>query len=234
MKLFTITYADGQPCPFTEYRNRATEKLWRFENNAMIDIVQNHLSQVQKNEFVGLFSHKFESKTKRTKQDVEFALKFKVPQFTPDFKWFVKPTLSFDIVNFSPPFNYPIAGKYATFMDWSAAGHGETLRDLIKACCEHIGFQYHNNPEHIVYANQFAARKAVYVDYINTVIKPCLALLEGPLWETVNQPANYGPGLKAEKLKALTGLDFYNYLPFVLERMTMQYIANKNIKTLSL
>lgn len=221
MKLFTITYADGQPCPFTEYRNRTTENLHRFEYNPMLDIVENHLGEVENNKFVGIFSHKFERKTNFTSTIVIYNIVMAYGH-------------GFDLINFSPAFNYPIAGKYATFMDWSAAGHGETLRDLIKACCEHIGFEYHNAPEHIVYANFFAARKAVYIDYINTVIKPCLALLEGPLWKTVNQPANYGPGLKAEKLKALTGLDFYNYLPFVLERMTMQYIANRNIKTISL
>lgn len=228
MKLFTITYLDGQPCPFNEYRNRATENLHRFEYNPMLDIVENQLKQVWPWEMVGIFSHKFLGKTKRSTQNVQQSIYDAMELFGDD------GSHSVQLVNFSPKFTYPIAGKYGTFMDWSAAGHGETLRDLIKACCEHIGFKYHNNPEHIVYANQFAARKAVYVDYIETVIKPCLALLEGPLWETVNQPANYGPGLKAEKLKALTGLEFYNYLPFVLERMTMQYIANRNIKTISL
>lgn len=221
MKLFTITYADGQPCPFTEYRNRATECLWRFENNAMIDIADNKLGQVFDWEMVGIFSHKFLAKTNRTAQSVEQAIHHNFPDN------------AIDLINFSPSYVLPIARKYNSFMDWSAAGHGEVLRDLIKACCEHIGFEYHNTSAHVVYANQFAARKAVYVDYIETVIKPCLELLEGPLWHLANQDSKY-IGIGQPKLKELTGLDYYNYIPFVLERMTIQYIVNRNIKTISL
>ena len=207
LKLFSITYEDGQQSPFIEYRNTTKEKPWRFEYNPMIDIVDNHLHDVADNEFVGIFSHKFTLKTGiDKKRAIQILSKSKS-----------------DFVNFSPQFTYPIAGKYYSFMDWSAQGHGETLRDLIKACCEHIGIEYQNDLTDVVYANQFAAHKSVYVAYINEVIKPSLELLEGKLWGLANRPANYTAGLDAKKLKEKTGLDYYNYIPFVLERLTMQW-----------
>lgn len=211
--LITITYKDGQDVMFTEYRNKATDKLWRFEYNPMIDIVDNHLDDIDDNEYVGIFSHKFGLKTGLTKPTV---LK-------------VLDRATADIVNFAPQFRYPIAGKYYTFMDWSADGHGEVLRDLIKACCEHIGIEYQNDIKPVIYANLFAAKKHVYVAYVNEVVKPCLELLEGKLWQMANKPANYTAGLEKQQLKATTGLDFYNYIPFVLERMTMQWSTTKTV-----
>ena len=207
LKLFSITYEDGQQSPFTEYRNNTTDKAWRFEYNPMIEIVENHLIEVKDNEFVGIFSHKFNDKTGLSKDDT-----LQILSETKN-----------DFVNFSPQFTYPIAKKYYNFMDWSAQGHGEALRDLIKACCEHIGIKYKNDLTDVIYANQFAAHKQVYVAYINEVIKPCLELLEGKLWHLANCPANYTAGLERKLLKQKTGLDFYNYIPFVLERMTMQW-----------
>jgi len=225
MKLFTITYADGQSCPFTEYRNRATEKLHRFEYNPVLDIVANHLEGVHDDEFVGIFSHKFEQKTRYSKDIVSYWCKRN------EFEKVTGP--EYDLINFSPNYTLPIARKYGSFMDWSAAGHGELLRDLIKACCAHVGFTYHNEPPQLVYANFFAARKRVYVDYVETVVKPCLALMEGPLWHLASQDSNY-KGIGQPLLKQYTGLDYYPMLPFVMERLTMQYIVNRDIKTLSL
>jgi hypothetical protein len=207
LKLFSITYEHGQQSPFIEYRNEAKDKPWRFEYNPMIDIVDNHLQDVEDNEFVGIFSHKFTLKTGIDKQRaIQILTKSKS-----------------DFVNFSPQFKYPIAGKFYSFMDWSADGHGETLRDLVKACCEHVGIEYNNDINNVVYANLFAAHKSVYVDYMNSVIKPSLELLEGKLWGLANKPANYSAGLETRLLKEKTGLEFYNYIPFVLERLTMQW-----------
>ena len=224
MKLFTITYAYGQQCTFPEYRNRATDKLHRFEYNPVLDIVANHLGDVRADEFVGIFSHKFELKTGHSRSGVTH--------------WLGRHELeplnghTFDLINFSPNMGNPI-NRHQCFMDWSAYGHGEVLRDLVKACCAHTGMEYHNNPQHVVYANFFAARKSVYLHYVDAVVKPCLALLEGPLWHLANQCSRY-KGLPPEELKRLTGLDYYSYVPFVMERLTMQYVVNHNIKILSL
>src|SRR5690606_34292813 len=122
---------------------------------------------------------------------------------------------------------------YGSFMDWSNAGHAG-IKYFIIECCNHLGLIYDNDPKHIVYANQFIARKSIYVDYVNNVIKPCLKLLEGDMWNSVNVDAGYTRALSKDELLKYTGLEFYNYIPFILERMMMQYIHNKKIKTMRL
>lgn len=221
MRIYGIIYGD-KTTDFISYRNEPREKAWRFEYNAMIDICDGINEFHDKSDYLGILSWKFTKKTSLTKHSLIDLAMLKVIN-DPNKK-------GIGIINLSPKFSYPIGGMYKTFMDWSEAGH-IGITDLIRACCAHIGFQYFPEPAHVVYANQFLATKAVYTDYMNTVIKPCLALLEGPLWDRVNVPAGYTAGLEAAELKRCTGLEFYNFVPFVLERMMMQYIENKNIKT---
>jgi hypothetical protein len=114
-------------------------------------------------------------------------------------------------------------------MDWSNEGH-TGIRSMIQRCCDHVGINYNDNPAHIIYANQFVARKWVYQKYINEVIKPCLDILEGPMWDEVNRDAGYTRAIDSAKLKELTGLDFYNYIPFILERMFMQFVDHHKFK----
>lgn len=217
LKIYGITYGDKKT-EFTEYKNKFTTNLHRFEYNPMIDIVDNHISDLSDSDYLGIFSWKFSDKTRINK-----------PQLNALFVSAVE----VDCYNLSPNLGNNIGGC-GCFMDWSAKGHGEVLRDLIKECCEHILIEYNNNPAQIIYANQFIMRVGLYKQYMNMVIKPCLELLEGKLWHIANQPANYSAGLELKKLKESTGLDFYNYIPFVLERMTMQYINHLQIKTVQL
>lgn len=215
-RIYGITYGDKKT-DYLEYRNHFTEKMHRFEYNPMIDICDNLIADLPGNDYLGIFSWKFGIKTGLTKNALVTLLNG-IPS-------------EVDVLNLSPNLGNNIAG-YGCFMDWSSAGHGETLRHLIKACCTHTGLKYYNNPKQVVYANQFVAKKNVYLYYMNNVIKPSLELLEGDLWKVANTPAKYTAGVDSASLKKHTGLDFYNYVPFVLERMMMQYIANKPIKTI--
>lgn len=220
-KIFGITYGDKQT-EFEAYVNRATENLHRFEYNPMIDICDNLISDLNDDDYLGIFSWKFGIKTGITKNGLFTVIRRRVEM-----------NEGVDVFNLSPNLGNNI-GNCGCFMDWSAKGHGETLRELIKACCEYTQLTYHNNPEHIVYANQFIAKRSVYMEYMSRIIKPSLHLLEGELWSKANVPAKYTAGVDSKTLKEHTGLDFYNYVPFVLERMMMQFIANRNFKTVSL
>lgn len=203
MRIYGITYADKKT-EFIEYRNEFTEKLWRFENNPMIDIVDNHLAGVNDNEYVGVFSWKFTIKTGLTKSDILRRIQGKG-----------KP----DVFSFCA--RIPTSGN---FMDWSDEGH-KGIKEFINRCCDHVGLVYNNDPEHIFYANQFIAKKIIYIDYINSVIKPCLELLEGPMWEEVNKDPGY--------TRAVAGV-YYNYITFILERMFMQYVDNKKLSVVTI
>lgn len=219
--IFGITYGE-HTTEYIPYVNITREKAWRFEYNPMLDIIQNHISNVAEEDFIGIVSWKFPMKAGINKDNLMklFLSKHVNNQDT-------------ELYNLSPFLGDNI-GNCGCFMDWSAKGHGEVLRTLIKECCSHTGMTYHNNPEHIVYANQFIARKDVYIDYMETIIRPSLELLENELWSTANTPANYTAGVAKNDLKKHTGLDFYNYIPFVLERMMMQFIVNWRIKTVNL
>lgn len=207
VKIWGIVYGNNVT-EYTPYRNQATEKLWRFENNCLIEIIDNHIGNLSNEDYLGIFSWKFRAKTSLSQSSLMRKLKDS-PQV--------------DIFNCCR--HYPPS---LHFMNWSDDGH-KGIKGFIQRCCNHVGMTYTNDPKYIVFANQFVARKRVYVAYVNEVIKPCLELLEGPMWEEVNRDAGYTRAMEKEKLKAYTGLDFYNYIPFILERMMCQYIHSKNL-----
>lgn len=215
MRLYGITYGK-RTTDFIPYHNKATDKLWRFEYNPMIDIVDNLCSDLPDSAVMGIFSWKFTQKTGYTaKMLIDRYNQYRHPKY--------------QVYNLSPDLKL----RKWNFMDWCEEGH-KGMRYLIQCCCEHVGITYENNPPVVVYANQFMAEAAVYRAYMAEVIKPCLKLLEGELWPLANRPAGYTQGLPSHELRKQTGLDFYNYIPFVLERMTMQFIHHHKISTLQL
>jgi hypothetical protein len=219
LRIYGITYGDKKT-EFIEYRNCATANLHRFEYNPMIDIVDNLVNDMAGADYLGIFSWKFRQKGGLAQSQIVQRMS-RAP--------------GADVYNLSPFLGINIGGC-GCFMDWSAhpLGHREELRSLIKECCAHTGLSYENNPEHIVYANQFIMKLDLYRAYINRVIKPCMQLLEGPLWQRANVPANYSAGVDLVELHHHTGLRFYNYVPFVLERMAMQFIYTNKLKTIAL
>ena len=217
--IYQIIYKANQPTEFTPYLNTATDKPWRFEWNPMLDICDNHVDAIGDDDFLGIISWKFQSKTGLNRAGI-------VELITENLSYGKA-----SVFTFCKPIEH---NGYNTFMDWSEEGH-KGIKYLVERCLWNIGARYYNDSWHVVYANQFIATKAVYLDFINNWAKPSLALLEGELWPIVNKDAGYQAGLPRRELKRLTGLDFYNYLPFVMERLFSQYLANKpdlKVKTL--
>jgi len=207
--IYGIVY-DDKTTEYIQFRNEATEKLWRFENNPMIHISDTILSNGDPDDLVGIFSWKFPQKTGLTKALV--------------MNYIHRNRLSKpDVYNF-----YRFNKRRLHFMDWSDAGH-KGIRDFIIRCCDHCGMKYNNDPEHIIAANQFVAKRHIYVSYINDVIKPCLELLEGPMWEEVSKDAGYTRAVPEVKAQGL-----YNYIPFILERMMMQYVSHHNLNVVDI
>jgi hypothetical protein len=205
MIVYGVIYGDKKT-DFIPYLNELKDKAWRFENNAMIDISENYLKEVDSNEYVGVLSWKFTQKTGLSKKAVEV----------------ICDSVDVDVINLSR------WKSKLHFMNWSNDGH-KGIIDMIKKCCNHVGLNYNNDPKNIIFANQFVCRNYIYQDYINSVIIPCLDLLEGEMWSEVNKPSGYTAGIELQKLKEFTGLEFYNYIPFILERMFMQYCENKKL-----
>lgn len=215
--IYGVIYGDKKT-PFVPWRNDCYDKKWRFENNIIVRVPGLFKNSDRSDCFLGIFSWKFEQKTGKNYAQVFEACN-------------LFHSSDFQLINFSPNLGSNIRG-FGNFMDWSDKGH-IGIKSMVERCCKNVGMVYENNPKTVVYANLFAARYYVYKDYVETVIKPCLDLLEGEMWAEVNREAGYTAGLEKEELKRLTGLDFYNYVPFILERMMMQYIHNKDIKVIS-
>lgn len=209
VKIFGIIYGDKQT-EYIPFKNDNPVRPWRWENDPMLEIADKHLSDLSPDDFVGVVSHKFPYKTGFSKSGVLGT---------------IKP--GYDVYNFSRKIGVP------NFMNWSDEGH-KGIKGFIQKCCDHTALVYTDYPKHVIYANQFVAKRDVYLGYINNIIKPCIELLEGPLWVYVNQESGYTRAMDRDKLKRLTGLEFYNYVPFILERMMIFYIHTHKLKCIDL
>jgi len=198
VRIFGVTYGN-RTTEYEPYDNSNAEKPWRFENEPMCKISDSVFSQPDNLDLVGVFSHAFRSKTGISKMGVIR---------------FLNESKKADVYNYCKGH-----GPKIHFMNWSDDGH-KGIKSMIQRCCNHLGMEYNNDPKHVIYANQFVASKHVYVSYINEVIKPCIELLEGPMWEEINRNPGY--------TRAKEGVE-YTYLPFILERMMMQYVHNRNL-----
>lgn len=69
----------------------------------------------------------------------------------------------------------------------------------------------------------------IYRDYVNTIIKPAIHLLETKYKDLAWKDSNY-KGLPRDQLKLHTELDYYPMTTFVLERLLNMYINNRNFK----
>ena len=209
VEIHSIKYKDEQIVEYTPYFNKATEKLWRFEYNPMINIIPNTTK-----EYVGVFSHKFPHKTGLYKKALIKSLD--------ELKY-----NEFDVINYSPKYWNSI-GEY---LDFSYKQH-PGLEDLLQKTLSHLGVEYTKELNVTpIYANQFIMKSEYYKDYINNWIRPSLEYMENTsFWYEVNKDAQYKGGLTPEQLKEATNLDFFNFVTFILERLILFYIHNKNLK----
>lgn len=211
VRIYGIIYGEKRT-EYIPYVNHCTTNPHRFEANPIIDIIDNYIADLGNMDWLGILSWKFRQKTGITPVRLHSAA-----ANAPDYV---------RVINCSP-----YLGPHIHFMNWSEEGH-PGITHFITRCLALADIPYHNDCQPVIYAHQFLARKQVYVDYVSRLLKPSLALLEGELWPQVNRPSGYTAGMELQKLKALTGLDFYNYVPFVIERLFMQYVRHHQLPTI--
>lgn len=203
VKIYSITYQNGQHKEFEEYRNLATEKLWRFEYNCMIDIIKKDVQE----EYLGILSWKFFQKTKMYEN-----LLYKQIEFNK----------SFDVYGFAP------SGIKHYLLHTYRQHPG--IKEILILVCNKLSLKL-LEPKHIVYSNFFVTKTEIYKEYINTIVIPAIDYMENEIWELVNVDAQYLSGLNKEELFKLTGLNYYNMLTFVCERLFSIWLENnKQIK----
>ena len=210
VSLFGIIYKEGQYTPFIEYNNShinsLEQKSWRFEWNPVIDILDNY-EDLQ--EYTGIFSWKVCQKTGISQSILCSLLKEYAPE-------------NYDVINLCQP----LGMNYMEFSEHSHPG----LTSLVKKVCEKLGLEYYQNVKHTIYSNQMICRTNIYKNYVDNIVKPALELLEGELWEEANLNSEYKSGLSPEELFEKTGMNYYNRVTFVIERLFSQYLMNKDLK----
>ena len=104
---------------------------------------------------------------------------------------------------------------------------------LLERVLKNLGKDFDYYDEDYTYSNFFIMKKEFMIDYIENWIIPALEFMENDIWNEINVDANY-EGVGRQKLKELTNLDFYNYTSFVLERLIIVYIKEKQLRVLNL
>lgn len=214
LEIHSISYDKDQTTEYTNYDNSAVrtleQKSWRFEYNPILDIV----SRENNKDFIGIFSWKFPNKTGIVKNILYKTLVHKNFQ-------------DYDFISLSRSY-WPTTKDYLSF----SYEHHPKLEVLLKRVLDHLNKPYEFSKENYVYSNYFIMKRENWVDYVENWIKPALEFMEND--PEYSENANYTSGLAAEKLKELTGLEYYTYHTFILERLIVFYINNKQLNVLKL
>jgi len=211
-KIYSIVYDKNQIAEYEKYDNShiktIEQRSYFFEYNVLIDIIDNFSIN---DEYLGIFSHKFPFKTGLFKKKL-----FKILEQNPNY----------DIYTFCSN-RVKLKGKYLEFTEKVHPG----FLDLFNKLCNDLGLVV-KEPKYIVYSNFFIAKTKIYKEYVNEIIKPAIELLETKYKQEVWQDSNY-KGLEKDKLKQYTGLDFYTYHSFILERVMLMYLNDvQNLKAI--
>lgn len=208
VKIWGITYKDGQTTEYEKVFNPKREKAWRFEYNVMIDKLQE--IKDGKEEYYGFLSWKYPFKTGLYKNILYKMLEQK------QFK-------EYDVINLNRRF-WSSTEKY---LEFSYKQHPK-LEEILLKVLSNLGrdYVYSNN---YTYSNFYLMKKDLWVDYLENWIVPSLNYMENEIWDEVNVDANYKTGISKEELIENTGLEFYNYVTFVLERLVVFFMKDKKV-----
>ena len=207
-KIYSIVYDEQQTIEYEKYFNNINTvnmRSYLFEYNVLIDIIDNF--KIDNDKYLGIFSHKFP---------------FKTGLFKKKLYWLLENNPDFDIYGLCP--QYSLKGKYLDFTEKAHPG----FKELFYPLCKDLELEI-REPEYVIYSNFVVMKTSIYKDYINTIIKPAIYLLETKYKDLAWKNSNY-KGLPMDQLKLHTELDYYPFFTFVLERLLNMYINNRDFK----
>lgn len=207
-KIYSIVYDEQQTIEYEKYFNQIKtikNKSYLFEYNVLIDIIDNF--KIDNDKYLGIFSHKFP---------------FKTGLFKKKLYWLLENNPDFDIYGLCLQYN--LRGKYLDFTEKVHPG----FKQLFYPLCKDLGLEV-KEPEYVIYSNFVIMKTDIYRDYVNTIIKPAIYLLETKYKDLAWKDSNY-KGLPKDQLKLYTELNYYPFFTFVLERLLNMYINNKDFK----
>ena len=196
--LYSVKYDEKQDVEYIPYLNEINSvenKSYLFEYNVILDIVPKC-----KEEYTGIFSHKFPHKTGYYKKYVENLVD----------------NLDADIGIF--------CHQTDNYLDWSENQHPGLLKRL-QFLCDQLNLEMKTDVT--IYSNFFVMKTSLYKEYCE-LLKDAITIMENNK-DLFFANANYKSGLSSEDLKKYTGLDFYTYHTFVLERLIGIWITNKKL-----
>lgn len=214
-KIYTITYEDTQKSHYERYDNShiktPQQKSYLFEYNPILDILENHsISE----EYLGILSYKFYTKSAvggniLTKSKLDFLL---------------DRNTGFDVYGLSKLSSKLFYGF--EFIEKTHPGFFELFFPL----CDDL-YLSKEEPTFMINSNFFIAKTEIYKSYAEDVIKPAIELLDGKYRELAWRKCAY---IVNPKIMDLTGLPFYTFHTFILERMMAQYCLTKGFRTINL
>jgi hypothetical protein len=129
--------------------------------------------------------------------------------------WFVKNN-EFDVLILCRPIP-----KYLEFTEGHHPGFTVRFKKLLSLL--DIPFK---EPKHVVYSNFFIAKSEIYKEY-NQVLTKAIDILENEMYEDAWGDSSY-KGLPKEKLIEATGLEYYTFHTFLLERLFSVWLETKD------
>lgn len=211
LRIVSITYNDLE-IPHDVYQNKINtieDKSYLFEYNPIIDLYKSNYFDLAK--YTGVFSWKFQDKTGLSKN-----LLYKLLD-TNDYQ-------GYDIIHFCRPLGKP-------YLEFTEENHHGFLK-LFTLICNDLNLQV-KEPIHTIYSNFFIAKSEIYKSYISECLIPAIDLLENKYKDLAWKNANYKSGLTEKALKKYTGLEYYTFHTFILERLFSVWI-NNNLKVLKI
>lgn len=198
--IWSIKYLEDQLCDFTPYLNMVKT----IEEKSYLFEYNPMLKLIPESigKYVGIFSHKFNQKTGLSKYVVEKIID----------------ESSEDVISFCQ--------QIPNYLQWTEKHHPGFLIRFNKLC-RLLGLRI-KEPKNIIYSNFFIAKPEIYLEYLE-LIKKAINILETEMKDEVWSPVNYNM-LTKDQLKSLTGLDYYTWHTFLLERLISIWIDNKNLK----
>jgi len=202
--LYSITYSDKQDVEYQEFRNTINsvkDKSYLFEYNSIIHTLD---IVATTGNYVGFFSHKFPHKTGFYRKYVEDVLDNE----------------DSDVVIFCK--------QHPDYLAWTEEQHPGFM-NIFEKVCSKLDLEI---PSEVptVYSNFFAAKANVYKDYVE-VLKKAIDIMETDqeIKDLCWNDSGYETGLNPADLKKYTGLDYYPFHTFILERLMSVWIINKKL-----
>lgn len=219
VKLWSIVYDnENQVAEYEKYDNSSVrtveQKSYLFEYNPLLDIINNKLEE--KDAYLGVFSWKLNQKTGFTKNILLKSLKHY------NYK-------EFDVINLTPSYKDLSPDKIG-FYKWTDQIH-PTWMDKFTKLCNHLKLDISEpDSDKIIFSNMVIAKTSVYREFVKSIITPAIKYLETEMKEEAFENSKYNSELSPEKLEELTGLNFWTFHTFILERLWGAYLmTNKNL-----